>query len=97
MPQVEFGQDAANHALVHWKLLWAGDLSESGQAAAPSSEQRLRGFSLTTTFSDTGAFLRGLPFNYWYHQLLLGFSSYIDTVTGVTAAKKPTQVSEILF
>lgn len=60
-------------------------------------KQRLRGFSLTTTFGDNGAFLRGLLFNYWYHQLLLGVWSYSDTVTGVTAAEKSNWVSEILF
>lgn len=42
------------------------------------AELCLRGFSHTITFSDTGAFLRGLPFNYWYHQFLLGFWCYTD-------------------
>lgn len=75
--------------VINWK-------SSSSQLWA-EAELWLRGFSLTTTFSDTGAFLRGLPFNYWYHQLLLGFWSYTDTVAGVTAAEKSTWVSEILF
>lgn len=92
LPQTEFGQDAANNALViletamGWWLvrIWTGSSSQLWAEA----EMWLRGFSLTTTFSNTGAFLWGLPFNYWYHQLLLGFWSYTDTVTGVTAAEK---------
>lgn len=98
---MEFGQDAANNVLVilgsavGWWLVrnWKGSSSQ----LRAQTELWLRGFSLTTTFGDNGAFLRGLPFNYWYHQLLLGFWSYSDTVTGVTAAEKSNWVSEILF
>lgn len=80
---MEFGQDAANNALViletavGWWLVrnWKGSSSQLWAEA----ELWLRGFSLTTTFGDTGAFLRGLLFNCWYHQLLLGFWSYTDS------------------